>query len=1035
MVKRPEKYSYKAPANGYPEWNNNPEIFQLNRREAYAASKPYDSLDQARKEAEEDSSLVRSLNGDWQFKWVKNPDARDTDFYKADIDTTDWKGISVPSHWQLQGYDYPQYTNVVYPWVEHDDIKAPFAPTNYNPVGQYVKTVDLNKEWVDSPLYIHFAGVEAAFYIWVNGDLVGYSEDTFTAAEFDLSPYVKEGENKIAVEVYRWADASWLEDQDFWRMSGIFRDVHLYRTPLVHVNDIKVQTLLDDAYTDAEFVVDIKTENNFQVEFTGKVAILLEDADGKAVALDHSEVDVTGEALTLTNAIANPKKWSAESPYLYTLYVSLKDENGKVLEVQRQSVGFRRFELKDGLMKINGQRVVFKGVNRHEWAETRGRSVTKEDMEKDVILMKQYNVNAVRTSHYPNHPYWYELCNRYGLYVIDEMNLETHGTWYYGQKELEERNIPGDRPEWTQNLLDRAKSMYERDKNHPSILLWSLGNESFGGTNFLTLHDYFTQTDPSRLVHYEGVFHYRKSEAASDVESTMYVTPQGMEHYALSATGDSKPYIICEFSHAMGNSLGNFYQYTELFDKYPILQGGFIWDWKDQAILRTSEDGVDYLAYGGDFGESPNDGNFSGDGMIFADGKTSPKMPEMKRCYQNIKFKSVDLLNGLIEVENKNLFDNLSHYDLAWTVEVNGEVVEEGKLDSVEIAPLSKAEVTLPFALPALELLDDEAILTVQFIEKEATPYAEAGHEVAFEQFALPAKVSGTTKVLDKTVAWKVDEASTVTVSSDTHAYSFDKETGLLSSIKLETKELVKEPLEPNFWRAMTDNDKGNKLDKRAAKWRSAQDNRVLTGLEIVKQGDSVKVKTHFLYPDLEQLSLTLHYTFEVDGSVRVDYGLVPRKPLVEVPEIGLRVVLDSAYKELKWFGKGPFETYLDRQLGAKVSVHTSTVEEEFVKYLKPQEHGNHVGTRWVEITDGTNGLKVTGEPQVEFNASAFSYEELEEAAYAYHLPESDKTVLRINLAQMGVGGNDSWSQETQAEFRLPATHAYNYSFTLNLLG
>ncbi|GAA0365214.1 glycoside hydrolase family 2 TIM barrel-domain containing protein [Alkalibacterium iburiense] len=1032
MVQRPEKFKYAAPENGYPEWNNNPDIFHLNRRDPYATSIPYASVEEAK--VGSDSPFVRSLNGEWAFKWVKNPDSRDTDFYKAEVSVDDWDTISVPSHWQFEGYDYPQYTNVTYPWVEHDDIKPPFAPTNYNPVGQYAKTVHLEKEWVDSPLYIHFAGVEAAFYIWVNGDLVGYSEDTFTASEFDLSPYVKEGDNKIAVEVYRWADASWLEDQDFWRLSGIFRDVYLYRTPLIHVNDIGIQTLLDDDYRDAELVVDLKLENNFQVDWEGQVSIVLEDAEGQSISLENETEELSSDALTLKNTIKNPKKWSAEHPYLYTLFILHKDAEENVLEVHKQSVGFRRFELKDGLMKINGERIVFKGVNRHEWAAERGRSVTKEDMVKDVELMKQYNVNAVRTSHYPNDPYWYELCNIYGLYVIDEMNLETHGTWYYGQKELEERNVPGDRPEWTANLLDRAQNMYERDKNHPSIVIWSLGNESFGGENFLTLYDYFKETDPTRLVHYEGVFHYRKSEAASDIESTMYIPPKLVEQYALQATEGTKPYIICEFSHAMGNSLGNFYQYTELFDKYPILQGGFIWDWKDQAIARTSEDGKDYLAYGGDFGESPHDGNFSGDGMIFADGTVSPKMPEMKRCYQNAEFKAVDLLNGQIEVENKNLFINLSHYDLQWTVELNGERVSEGTVDSLDVAPLSKKEITLDYSLPERSTLEDVAILTIQLVEKEATLYADKGHEVAFEQFVLPAKVKVNSQKEEASVVWEISQENGLTVSAENTSFGFDSETGLLASIKVGEEEMVLSPLEPNFWRAMTDNDQGSQLDKRSAIWRDAQDKRVWIGSDVSHQGDTVKVVTEFLYPQLKDLTVVLSYTFLANGSLRVDYSFSPLKPLPEVPEIGLRMSLDPSFKQLEWFGKGPFETYMDRQTGAKIGLHSSTVEDQFVPYLRPQEHGNHVGTRWVTVSNKEKGLKVTGHPQVEFNASAYTFEELESVDYAYKLPESNQTVLRINLAQMGVGGNDSWSQETQPEFLLHATRSYQYAFTIDIV-
>lgn len=1034
MSQKQKKFSYIAPENGYPEWNNNPEIFELNRRDASTTSFPFESIEQAKKKEFFDSTFVRSLNGEWQFKWVKTPDSRNTSFYQADYDTESWDTISVPSHWQFEGYDYPQYTNTTYPWVEHEDIKPPFAPTNYNPVGQYVRTFELDEQWANSPLLLHFAGVEAVYYVWVNGDLVGYSEDTFTASEFDLSPYVQEGKNKLAVEVYRWADASWLEDQDFWRLSGIFRDVALYRTPKVHVKDFKIQTLLDDEYKDAELIINTETENIFNIDFTGKLEVELHNENEEVVLTDEKEISDGTSFLEFSQIVKNPKKWSAENPDLYTLFITLKDEDGAIIEVQRANVGFRRFELKDGLMKINGKRIVFKGVNRHEWDAERGRAVTKKDMEKDVKLMKQFNVNSVRTSHYPNHPYWYELCDRYGLYVIDEMNLETHGTWEYGQKELNEYNVPGSNPIWTKNVLDRAKSMYERDKNHPSILIWSLGNESFGGDNFLKLYDYFKETDPSRLVHYEGVFHYRASEAASDIESTMYIPPKDVEEYALNATEKSKPYIICEFAHAMGNSLGNFYQYTELFDQYPILQGGFIWDWKDQAIARTSKDGKSYLAYGGDFGESPHDGNFSGDGIIFADGQVSPKLYEVKKSYQNVEFKVLDFKKGTVEVTNKHLFEDLSSYTLNWTVEKNGEVIDKGVLDTIEIAPLSQKTFELPLKDYVKSSAEDAIYLTVSLITKEDTLWARAGYEIAFEQTSLPVKTKN--ERTDGSVEWIVkEEESIIYIKSNNHSYGFDRITGLLSSLKRDEDELLLDSMEPNFWRASIDNDQGSEFDVTSKIWRGANEYRELETLKVADLSQGVKVKTSFIYSGLKGLKLTLDFSFEETGEVAVLYSLVPHKPLPDIPEIGLRLALNNSYSQLEWLGKGPFETYIDRQAGAKIGLHESTVKEQFIPYLRPQEHGNHVGTNWLEVTNENNkGLKVQGNSDFEFNASKYRFEELEAVDYAYKLADSNKTILRINLVQTGVGGDDSWSQEIHPEYRLPGTHPYMFAFSLKLI-
>lgn len=1034
MFQKPKKFTYTAPENGYPEWNNNPEIFELNRRDASTSSFPFESVEQAKEIDFLKSPFVRSLNGEWKFKWAKNPDNRDLNFYKRNYNTENWDIISVPSHWQFAGYDYPQYTNTTYPWVEHENIQPPFAPTNYNPIGQYIRTFDLDKEWMNSPVLLHFAGVEAVYYIWVNGDLVGYSEDSFTASEFDLSPYVQEGENKLAVEVYRWADASWLEDQDFWRLSGIFRDVLLYRTPNVHVKDFKVQTLLDEEYRDAELVIDTEIENIFNTDFTGQLEIELHNEIGEAILNDEKEVTEETSFVNFTQTIKNPKKWSAEAPNLYTLFILLKNKDGTILEVQRTNVGFRSFELKDGLMKINGERIVFKGVNRHEWDAKRGRAINKEDMEKDIKLMKQFNINSVRTSHYPNHPYWYELCDRYGLYVIDEMNLETHGTWEYGQRELNEYNVPGSNPIWTKNILDRAKSMYERDKNHPSILIWSLGNESFGGDNFLKLYNYFTEVDSSRLVHYEGVFHYRKSEAASDVESTMYIPPKEVEEYALNATEESKPYIICEFSHAMGNSLGNFYQYTELFDQYPILQGGFIWDWKDQAITRTSKNDKAYLAYGGDFGESPHDGNFSGDGIIFADGQISPKLYEVKKSYQNVEFKVLDFKKGIVEVINKNLFEDLSSYRLNWIVEKNGKVIDKGIVDTIEVAPLREKKIELPLKSYKRTSPEDVLYLMVSLITKEDTLWAEASHEIAFEQVPLPVKTR--VERANDLIEWIVkDEKSMIYIETDNYSYGFDKTTGLLSSLKRGKEELLLASMEPSFWRASTDNDQGSEFDVTSKLWRNTNDYRELEILEIIDLVRGVKVKTSFIYPQLKSLKLNLEFSFEENGEVAVLYNLVPYEPLPDIPEIGLRMVLNNTFNQLKWFGKGPFETYIDRQSGAKIGLYESTVKRQFVPYLRPQEHGNHVGTKWLEITDeDSNGLKIQGHSVFEFNASEYAFEELEEVDYAYKLDDSDKTVLRINLVQTGVGGDDSWGQEIHPEFRLPGTHPYTFSFGFKLI-
>lgn len=1040
MPKKLAKFKYSPPENGYPEWNNNPEIFQLNRSNAHATLMPYLTVAEALKGRRDKSSFHQSLNGQWKFSFVESPDQRITDFYEKDFDHSEWDEIKVPAHWQLQGYDYPQYTNVRYPWEDTEDIQAPFAPTTYNPVGQYVQTFTVPENWQDQPVYINFQGVESAFYVWLNGDLVGYSEDTFTPAEFDLTPYLIEGENKLAVEVYRWCDASWLEDQDFWRMSGIFRDVYLYSTPNMHINDFSVITELDHKYEHADLKVNAKITNYYKEQVEGLTfQAMLYDQDGQEV-FDlpiETQVDINDTdsiQIETSKFVDHPLKWSAEHPNLYTLVLSLVDATGNIIETESCKVGFRTFEIKDGLMKINGERIVFKGVNRHEFTADKGRAVDYDDMVHDIKLMKKYNINAVRTSHYPNHPLWYELCDEYGLYVIDEVNLETHGTWRYGQKELED-TVPGSRPEWTENVLDRCNSVFQRDKNHPSIVIWSLGNESFGGDNFIKMHQFFKENDPTRIVHYEGVFHYRASEAASDIESTMYINPDDMEQYGIaagSAETPMKPYIICEYSHSMGNSTGNLYKYTELFDKYPILQGGFIWDWKDQALTTQTEDGIEYLAYGGAFGESPHDGNFSGDGLIFADGTISPKIIEVKKCYQNVDFNQVNLEEGMIEVNNKFLFTNLNEYKLEWIVTKNGELVETGQTE-IEVAPGTSKEIKVDYSLSDFQDESNEYILTLNLKTKQESLWADQGHEIAFEQFLLPVQKSKPQELIrdDSELKTSISKDSLM-IQGGNFKVIVNQQTGDLESYLIEGTELIKTAPRPNFWRALIDNDRGSGLQDRSGTWREAGLNRVLRSFKYEVTDQLVAITVTYKLPTTTVSMCTVRYSISGDGKIHVEQELIPGENLSEIPEVGMLLTLDQSFKDIKWYGKGPHESYWDKEKSAKVGIYTGTVADQYIPYLKPQECGNKVGVRWATLTNEAGiGLKITGEPTVELNALPYTPFELEEHDYSYQLPESDQVVLRINDKQMGVGGDDSWGQKTHPEFTLYANRHYKYSYTL----
>ncbi|WP_145333382.1 glycoside hydrolase family 2 TIM barrel-domain containing protein [Paenibacillus xylanexedens] len=1041
-----KKLVHTPPANGYPEWNNNPETFQVNRLPAHANMVAFPTIEEALSNEFTSSPWYQTLNGSWKFSFAETPEQRITSFYEASYDASNWDDIAVPSNWQLQGYDYPHYTNMTYPWVEREpELKPPFAPATYNPVGSYIRTFTVPADWKDRPVLLHFEGVESAFYVWVNGELVGYSEDTFTPAEFDITAYLTEGENKLAVEVYRWCDASWLENQDFWRLSGIFRGVYLHSPSPVQIADFFVRTELDDAFQNAELQLDVKLYNHNagqQVEGL-TVQAQLYDAEQKFV-LDQplaAEVSFANEeevTLHLSAPVVNPLLWSAEMPNLYTLVLSIQNTSGETVEAVRTRVGFRRFEIKDGLMKINGKRIVFKGVNRHEFSPDSGRAIGREDMIRDIELMKAYNVNAVRTSHYPNQTLWYELCDEYGLYVIDETNLETHGTWYYGQKEMNDNNIPASKPEWRDNVIDRCNSMFQRDKNHASIIIWSLGNESFGGDNFIAMYDYLKQADPTRLVHYEGTYHYRPSDSASDIESTMYISPNDIEQYA-RMKGDKKPYIICEYSHAMGNSCGGLHLYWEMFDKYEILQGAFIWDWVDQSIRTKTADGVEYLSYGGDFGESPHDGNFCGNGLILADKTVTPKLEEVKKCYQNVRMTALNLQTGLVRITNHFLFTDLNEYALAWTLSHNGVPVEKGHL-GIAAQPGESIEVHIPYT--SSSDLYTEAVLTVSLETKKATKWAEAGHEIGWEQFVVSPRLRAIQQpVAGASDALQIEEQQTgeLKVNAGKVSVSFSSVTGALTSYQINSQEQLLAPARANFWRAMTDNDLGNKLNERAAFWRDAHATNKLIRFEHHTDAQGCHVTTDYTWDASPGSTLSITYHIKPNSELEISQTLVPGAGLPELPEFGMLFELKDSLDTISWYGRGPHDNYIDRLTSARLGYYTGAVRDQFVPYLKPQECGNKTDVRYAEITSavgpdeakGSIGLHFEANAPFEINALPWSPEELEANDHVYKLPVSSHTIARINYVQMGVGGDDSWSARTHPEYTLQANRPYHFTFTV----
>lgn len=1032
-----KKFVYSAPGNGFPEWNNNPTIFKLNRMDAHATLMTHDSLEEALAGDRESTAHTLLLNGLWKFAFAENPDKRIKDFYKSEYDYSSWNEIKVPAHWQLQGYDYPQYTNVRYPWIDSEVLKPPFAPTKYNPVGSYIRTFEVPADWREKPVFISFQGVESAFYVWLNGELVGYSEDTFTPAEFDLTPYLIDGENKLAVEVYRWCDASWLEDQDFWRMSGIFRDVYLFTAPDTHIYDFFVNTDLDDDFQDAQLRVQA-TIANYYGKAVGNLTVigqlydsnrrpLLESELRLDAALGDKELGEVSGAVT----VANPLKWSAEHPNLYTLVLQLNNAEGQTVQFISCKVGFRRFEIHDGLMKINGKRILFKGVNRHEFSCDTGRALEVEDMIRDIQLMKSHNINAVRTSHYPNNTKWYDLCDEYGLYVIDETNLETHGSWSYGATVEEETTVPGSKPEWRDNVIDRCNSMLQRDKNHPSVIIWSLGNEAFGGDNFLHMHEYLKEKDPSRVIHYEGTVNWRASEAASDIESQMYTSPRGVEEYARNKP--KKPFILCEYSHAMGNSCGGLSKYWDLFEKYPILQGGFIWDWVDQAIRVQAEDGTSHLAYGGDFGESPHDGNFCGNGLIFADRTLSPKIYEVKKCYQSVKFTVQDLQQGQFNVSNGHLFTDMSEYEVVWLLENNGTTVKDGKLQ-LQLAPGESTMIDLLSIYPRQVDYGDEYVLTLRVVLREATAWAEAGHEIAYDQFILPAAISASVvqRSNDQVLEVLAEDKGYISVQGEGFAIRFDTSKGDLVSYVVKGTELLKGAIGANFWRAYTDNDRGNSHQERCSIWREAGQNRKLQQLTWEQSAAGVTVVADFILPTTPSTSCKLEYSISGDGEIGLQLQLNPGQSLPEIPEIGLLFEMDEAFNSITWYGRGPHENYWDRNTGARLGLFTGKVADQLVPYLRPQESGNKTDVRYAFIQNAEGvGVLIEGAPLVELNVLPYTPHELEQYDHQHLLPVSDKTVVRVNYKQMGVGGDDSWGARTHPEYTLFANRTYSFSFVM----
>jgi beta-galactosidase len=1009
------------------DWEN-PGMIAQNKEPAHNTSIPYGDKEKAIEGDRSQSAFFHSLNGKWRFHWVKKPADRPKTFYKPEYDVSGWDEIQVPSNWQLAGYGMPYYLNSGYVF----DKNPPFVQNDYNPVGSYRTEFEIPGNWQKRQVFIHFDGVESAFYMWVNGHKIGYSQGSRTPAEFNITPFLQEGKNILAAEVYRWSDGSYLECQDFWRLSGIFRNVYLSAAPEVHLRDFEVRCELDEKYQDAELHVIAKVEN-YGNEEARNISIDVALLDGNHLPVEsgilmnaESEYIAPGaESLLKMKAdVGNPRKWNAEEPYLYTVLLAMKNKEGSVLEYQSCRFGFREVEIKKGQLLVNGVPVLLKGVNRHEHDPNSGHTITKESMLEDVRLMKEHNINAVRTCHYPDDPEWYDLCDLHGLYLIDEANIESHGIGYRPDETL------ANKPEWKRAHLDRIQRMVERDKNHPSVIIWSMGNEAGDGTNFEAASDWIHHRDPSRPVHYERA----GLRAHTDIYCPMYARIPHLIRYA-EQTRD-RPLILCEYAHAMGNSVGNLIDYWDVIEEYDHLQGGFIWDWVDQGLRKKTEDGKEFWAYGGDFGEDKSDRNFCINGLVLPDRSVTPKLLEVKKVYQYIGFVPVHLAQGEIKITNKYDFILLNRFVIQWKVLEDGRKILAGSAVDPDIAP--KNSKIFRFGVDRITPKPgSEYLLDIHVRTSGAWGLLPEGHEVAKAQFLLPLHKEQPKAEMPEGKALKLTQTEKdVRIDGEDFTIRFDKSIGLLNSYLFKGTELITEGPAPDFWRAPTDNDFGNRMPRRCAVWQKASANRELVRFSIVKQEASqIQMEIEYRLPDVAS-NHKVTYNILNTGDVMVRNHFLPGdKELPELLRFGMRMRMPGSFKNVQWYGRGPHENYWDRKTSAFIGLYADNVDDLYVKYVSPQENGYRTDVRWVAFTQNKGvGLLVVGHPTLCFSALPYSVEDLTQerrgTKHTTDLAERDFIEIHIDLGQTGVGGDNSWGARPLEKYTLLAKE-YTYTFRL----
>jgi beta-galactosidase len=1021
-----EKPIYTAEKWENPEWEN-PNIFEINREKPTASFYKYtDEKTALENESWQNSSLYKSLNGTWDFYYADSVNARPTDFYKNDFSITGWDKIEVPSNWEMKGFGIPVYTNIKYMFPAN----PPNIPHNINNNGSYKREFEIPENWTEKDIFLHFEGVSGAMYVWVNGEFVGYNEGSKTAAEFNISKVAKSGKNSIAVQVMRWSDASYMEDQDFWRLSGIERDVYVYASEKISLKDFTVVADLENNYEDGVFNLTLEVNNstNTIAEKTVKIKLLDDDfevyADQKSTKLNKGL-----NAIFFKKSLKNVKTWSAEKPNLYTLIITVNGESTAV------KVGFRSVEIKNSQFLVNGKPVLIKGVNLHDHDDKTGHVVSEELTVKDLKLMKANNINAIRTSHYPKNPFFYRLTDKYGFYVVDEANIETHGmgvTQDIKKDPKKAENHPAHLPDWKAAHLDRTERMFERDKNYPSIVTWSLGNEAANGENFVATYNWLKEHDATRAVQYEGAVGHENS----DIEAPMYWSIQRMKKYV--DEGGKKPLIQCEYAHAMGNSLGNLQDYWDLIESYPSMQGGFIWDWVDQGILTQNDKGEDFWAYGGDLGgaELQNDNNFCLNGIVNPDRTAHPALFEAKKVFQYIKFNDKDVKNGNIEIKNIYDFTNLNEFDFSWSLLENGLEVSSGYIDDLNLESYQSKMITVK--IPELANVSSDYHLNVYAKLKENQPLLEKGHIVAYEQFQLQ-KGTFLPTLTNNGSELKTERNNTVlTVSNDNLKAEFNTETGVLSALDFGNGNMIVQGIKPNFWRATTDNDFGFKMPMKLGVWKSASNNQELISISEITKDNNILVTVKYNLGKTKKSTATLNYTFHKNGEIIVETILDNlNSKLPVLPRFGNNFIINKEFDQVNWLGKGPFENYQDRNTAALVGNYKATVSDLYFPYIRPQENGYKTENRWVTFTNDTGeGIKITASKYFGFSAhhqynSDFDAGKTKQQRHTTDITQRDFISINIDHQQMGVGGDTSWSAMPHKEYRIPA-EKMSYSYTIS---